>query len=201
MKLNVPYAMTKDTALVKHVVRSGNALSVNVTNEAKRMGLKAGDDVLITLQRVDAVRENRFHGLDVIEAILDGHVMRSDDLNVRMAMDPMRLCTTKTPGTDCIAMAAIEPLDVVPKDVWTTSCPDILTFAFVTSWVIDDDSVSINEINRNTRAYNAILRDASKELGSGATPAEMNDMVRRLNDIGWDYDSIRDCGVYDHERL
>lgn len=178
---------------------NGNSMAVNVTQEAKGMGLRTGDEVYITLERCDGVCENRFRGIEVIRMVLEGKIMRSDALNVRMAYDPLRICTQKTPGQDCIAISAVEPTDRLPKDVWASACPDIVTFAFASDWSIDD--VSVNELNRNTRAFNAISRDAVRELDGDQDPVRMNEMIHRLNDIGWDYDAKRDCGVYDRERL
>lgn len=191
--------MTAYNGIRKQVKSNGNSLAVNITPEARRMGIRMGDEVFVTIEKCDGACENRLKGLEVIKSVLDGHVLRSDALNVRMAMDPMRICTQKTPGSDCIAISAVEPTDALPKDVWASSCPDILTFAFAADWMVED--VNINEINRNTRAFNAISRDALKELDGDQDPARMNGMIHRLNEIGWDYDAKNDCGVYDRERL
>lgn len=191
--------MTACNGIRKRIGSNGNSLAVNITAEAKALGLKVNDEVFVTIERCDGVRENRLKGLEVIKAVMDGHVLRSDALNVRMALDPMRICTQKTPGTDCIAISAVEPTDNLPKDVWASACPDILTFAYATDWMIED--ISVNEVNRNTRAFHAISRDALKELDGDQDPARMSEMIHRLNDIGWDYDAKNDCGVYDRERL
>lgn len=192
--------MTSFSRIKKRIGTNGNSLSISVTPEARRMGLRAGDDVLVTLESCNGSRENRFHGVEVIELLLQGHVMRCDALNTRMAMDPMRVYTEKILSQDAIAMSPLEPTKQVPKDVWATGCPDVLMFAFSADWYIED--INVNELNKNTRAYHAIIRDAKKELGEDVTdPASINAMVHRLNDIGWDYDFKNDRGVYDRERL
>ncbi len=183
--------MTAYNRIRKTITTNGNSLAVNLTSELKRMGLRRDDDVLITLERVDGTRVNAVKGTEALELLLDGHVLRSDDLNVRMAFDPMKVCTAV--DMNAFAISAIEPTDAIPKDVWAATCPDLLLFLFMHDWSIE--TVNVKAINYNTRAYQALIRDAVREAGDRKNePTVVQEIMHRLNDEGWEYDAKKDCG-------
>lgn len=164
------------------------------------MGLKEGDEVFITLERTDGVQANAFRGAAVLRELEKGYIMRCDEINTRIALDPMNIIKQEERGDGSIVMSLLEPSDYLPKDTWTATCPDILLFINRYTWSIDD--VSMQEMNLHTRAWNAIVRDAKKELGDDcASLLDVTDMVHELNDIGWIYNAAEDKGVYDAKRL
>ena len=187
--------MTAYDRIRKTITTNGNSLAVNLTAELKRMGLRKNDEVLISLEKVNGSRVNAIKGLEALELLLSGHVLRCDELNVRLAYDPMKVSSDVK--SDAFAMSCIEPTDLIPKDVWASDCPDIIQFLFNQTWEIE--AVNVNAINYNTRAYHALIRDAVREAGDKGNDFEyVCNVMRELNEKGWQYDAGKDCGYIEN---
>ncbi len=184
--------MTAYDRIRKTITTNGNSLAVNLTQELKRMGLRKNDEVLVSLERVSGSRDNRFTGLEALEQLLAGYVLRCDEINSRIAYDPMKISSTIESGA--FAMSCLEPTDEIPKDVWVSDCPDIIQFLFTHSWAIE--TVNVNAINYNTRAYRALMREAIRIAGKekGKDFEYVCDIMYKLNDMGWQYDGKIDHG-------
>ncbi len=196
--------MTQSTA-VKTVVRQGNSLAVMISKEAKKMGIREGDKVEVSLSSVDLPQENRFSGIEAIRLLMDGHVLRSADGSIYAMFDPLGI-SRKEPrkASADVWLAYSDPIDdCTPKLAWTARCNDILALVTCLEWTIEDMKVG-DEICLNTKAYFAIIDDARAILtdkGEEITEAAVNSYIRKLNDIGWDYDAKQNKGVYDADRL
>lgn len=203
--------MTQTTA-VKTVVRQGNSLAVMISKEAKKMGVKEGDKIEVSLSPVGLPQENRFSGLQALRLLMDGHMLKSigspiarspDDVIYAM-MDPLGLCGEGQPKTSAdIWLAFGEPVGDRPAKTWISRCNDVLALVTAMSWSVESLK-DADEMTLNTRAYLAIIQDARNELikrDIEITEEDVDKMIMRLNDIGWDYDARQNKGVYDADRL
>lgn len=187
--------------LVKKVVPNGNSLAVNISQEAKRMGLTAGDEVLVSLERADGVECNQFRGAGALIQLMEGRVLRCEEQNARIAMGPMNRGADGLPRETEVMVAPIEAMDRFPKDAWlpgTLGLGPLSRSLMICNWVLDD--ADIEQINLNTKAYRAICRDAQTcfmKRGARHFPSdeELQAEIIRLNDAGWDYDAENDKGI------
>lgn len=203
--------MTQTTA-VKTVTRQGNSLVVMISKEAKQMGIKDGDKVEIALSRADVPAENRFFGLQALRLLLDGHMLKSIDSPVARSpddviyamLDPLGLCGEGQPKTSAdIWLAFGEPAGNRPARTWVSRCNDALALVTSMNWAVEPLK-DADEMTVNTKAYLAIIQDARKELAKKdieITEEAVDEMILKLNSIGWDYNKRENKGVYDADRL
>ncbi len=203
--------MTQSTA-VKTVTRQGNSLVVMISKEAKQMGIKDGDKVEISISPANMPAENRFFGLQALRLLLDGHMLksidspvaRSEDDVIYAILDPLGLCGEGQPKTSAdIWLAFGEPAGNRPARTWVSRCNDVLALVTAMNWSVESCK-DADEMTLNTKAYLAIIQDAKEVLaakGIEITEEEVDKMIMKLNDIGWDYDKKENKGVYDGNRL
>lgn len=212
-------AMNGDRVYCKEISRNGNSLVVAVTREARRMRLKEGDEVFITVSPANGSMENRFEGAAALSLMEQGYVLASDGRYFALGDGKGAL----EKGVLYVALAEPQMAggenaselypDSPVGDMEYCTLPREVFYGTVLTSVLYHEEFEVTDLDRSrmersTKAWFALLEDAKAILG-GLGRASRNEsmlleafaLTNVLNDIGWDYDARSGRGVYDTDRL
>lgn len=178
-----------------------------ISDEAKQLNLEEGDKVIMSLSYPDIPQNRTFSGISVLRLLLDGHILKSVDGSMYVMFDPKGLKKNEPCiNSSDIYIAYSDPIDDMPKLTWTNWCNDALYLATSIAWTVESTALA-SEINRNSRAYLALIQDAWKilldidDIDEEITEDSVSEMMRKLRNAGWIYDAVNDKGSYDASKL
>lgn len=140
----------------------------------------------------------------MLRLLLDGHILKSVDGSMYVMFDPQGLTKNEPCIRSCdIHIAYSDSIDDMPKLTWTCRCKDAFYLATSIAWTVESAALA-SEINRNTRAYLALIQDARNiiaDIGEEITEDSVSEMMGKLRNAGWIYDAANDQGSYDASKL